>query len=106
MLSTRIKDLKYRKLFRQAENSKLITKFLLINLLNKSFNRRLFRQSILLKALLRPSALKYKAKTRLVRRCLITNRSRGTLQAFGLSRSILRECLSFGIVPGHGKAVW
>ena len=107
MLSTKIKDLKHRKLYQQIEYSKLINKFVFINLLNKN---KLFLNSnrhwILFKVLRKKILLKHRSKTKLVRRCVLTNRNRGTFQAFNLSRSILREYMSFGIIPGYKKAVW
>jgi len=40
-----------------------------------------------------------------VRRCILTNRSRGSIRPFNVARSKLRELLQFGILPGYKKAV-
>ena len=46
------------------------------------------------------------SKTKVVRRCILTNRGRSSRRPFNISRSILREMLQFSIIPGYQKAVW
>lgn len=46
------------------------------------------------------------SKTRYRRRCKITGRSRGNLRHFGLSRNMLRELASWGMIPGLLKSSW
>lgn len=48
---------------------------------------------------------KLKFKTKLVRRCVISNRGRGNFRPYGLSRFYLREFMQFGILPGFKKSV-
>jgi len=43
--------------------------------------------------------------TKIVRRCIITNRSK-TIRPFKISRILAREMIGFGIIPGYKKAVW
>lgn len=43
--------------------------------------------------------------TKLVRRCVITNRSK-SIRPFKVSRIVARELMGFGIIPGYKKAVW
>ena len=45
-------------------------------------------------------------RNRIIRRCILTNRTRGTFQKFNISRIVLRDLMSFGIIPGYKKAVW
>jgi len=40
------------------------------------------------------------------RRCEITGRPRGNLRYFGLSRNMLRELASWGLIPGLLKSSW
>ena len=46
------------------------------------------------------------AKIRLKNRCAITGRPRGFYRKFKLSRIMLREMASFGLLPGVKKASW
>lgn len=45
-------------------------------------------------------------RTRLTRRCLLTGRSRGGYQKFGLSRIMLRQLALEGKIPGMTKSSW
>lgn len=44
--------------------------------------------------------------TRLRNRCILTNRGRGVVQGFRVSRIQLREMFSLGLLPGYKKVVW
>ena len=103
MLSLKIKDLKNRKAFYLLEKSKIVNKFLFINILSRndiiSLNAITFFSTKYLKI------LSY-SKTRITRRCIFNNRNRGALRPFGISRIYLRELMQFGLVPGYTKAVW
>ncbi len=113
MKFAKLKDFFKRGNFKKQEIFRLKLKFLFVNKLNfnntirslsskKKVNiRLLYLKNLLLKI----SKNKF-SKTKLVRRCILTNRSRGSLQTFGVSRSFLRELLQFGIIPGYKKAVW
>jgi len=46
------------------------------------------------------------SKTKIVRRCIYTNRGRGSLQKFLISRSLLRDLILNGNIPGYKKAIW
>ena len=46
------------------------------------------------------------SKTRVRQRCLLTGRARGVYRKFRLSRIMLREMASFGLIPGMIKASW
>ena len=34
------------------------------------------------------------------------NRGRGVLRPYGISRTLMRELMQFGVIPGYSKAVW
>lgn len=106
MLSLKIKDLKIRNLYLKNEKKIIINRFLFINLLNQSKIRKkkLFFLFLLLKKK-KNSKLKYKTGTKMVRRCAISNRGRGTFRPYGISRFFLRNFMQFGILPGFKKAV-
>jgi len=46
------------------------------------------------------------SKTKVVRRCILTNRGRSCTRPYNISRMVLRELLQFSILPGYQKAVW
>jgi len=99
------KDLKNRKIYNKAELKKICLSFLLKHLVNKcikqNFNTKLI---IVLKHILLKRKLM--SKTKLVRRCILTNRSRGSTRNFNISRIRFREMLTCGLIPGYKKAIW
>ena len=107
MLSLKIKDLKNRNLYLKNEKKIIINRFLFVHLLNKSKveKKKLLFLYILLKKN-QHSKLKYQMKTKIVRRCSVTNRGRSNFRPYGVSRFVLRNFMQFGILPGFKKAVW
>ena len=105
MLSSKVKDLKNRKSFLQVENSKLLYKFIFTNLSNAP----LFTKSkslLLFKYFKKFSKIKSKTSTRILNKCLFSNRNRKTISNLKLSRLVAKDLLSFGLIPGYKKAVW
>ena len=51
-------------------------------------------------------SLSHKSKIRVTNRCVLTNRSRGILRPYGISRVVMRDLMQFGVIPGYYKAVW
>ena len=101
MLSSKVKDLKERSAFCKSEKSRIIKKFVFFNILAKSnlILRGDYFKSTLYK-------FKKSSRVKVVRRCVLSNRSRGVLRPFGISRIYLREMMQFGLIPGYSKAVW
>ena len=104
----KIRDIKARGAFLRHENIKKINKYVCIN-----FSRKLkatpelaakFVSSFL--TFFSKSAFKRNSKTKLLRRCVLSNRSRGVYRPYGFSRIVLRNFIHFGILPGYKKAVW
>ena len=59
------------------------------------------------KAQLKLSAMpRNSSSTRVRNRCMITGRGRGYYRKFGISRIMLREMASRGLMPGVRKASW
>lgn len=100
MLSSKVKDLRERNVFCVSEKSRMINKFVFFNLLSKkssTISSLFFIKSI---------SNDKRSKVRVVRRCVLSNRGKGVLRPFGISRIYLREMMRFGFIPGYAKAVW
>ena len=105
MLSSKVKDLKNRKIFFKIENKKVVSKFLFRNLLNNPL--LLNNKSLLFYKYLRHlNKIKHKTSTRILNKCVISNRNRKTFSKLKLSRLVAKELLSFGLIPGYKKSVW
>ena len=106
MLSSKIKDLKIRYEYYKKELLRKKLKFLFINSLNKELflvNKK--RHSSLIKFFSNKCQGRI-SKTKIVRRCVLTNRPRVSIRKFGISRPVFRELLQNGLIPGYIKAVW
>jgi ribosomal protein S14 len=106
MLHTKVKDLKFRKKYARFEKKHLVNTFLFKNIMSTVQHKQIdsaSKKQILFKCLQKK---RLRIKSRNVRRCVYTNRSRGVLQSFKLSRSLLRELMGFGIIPGCKKVTW
>lgn len=97
----KVKDALARKHYKYQELNALAHRFVFIysNLLKQSevVSKNFF--------FCRSKVRRY-SKTKIVRRCVFTNRGRAVLRPYSISRTFLRECLLFGVVPGYKKAVW
>jgi ribosomal protein S14 len=102
MLFKKLKDQKIRKAVKKAENFKKVNKFL-----NYHFLLETKKSSITLnvKSVLSRSQHRI-TKTRVTRRCILTNRNRGITRPYNISRTVLRELMQFSVLPGYSKAVW
>ena len=99
------KDLLLRNSFLKVEKLRLLKKFLkttILSTISTPFSSLKVKRLIVSKRL---SSNKI-SKTRIVRRCVLTNRSRSSLRPYNISRIRFRELLQFGIIPGYYKAVW
>jgi ribosomal protein S14 len=103
------KDTKLRKKQHLFESKNICLKFFFIFILNlkqkgniKYFFLKFF--SSLQSGVDRQVRL---GKSRLVRRCVLTGRGRGSIRAVGsMSRTVLKDFFSMGLAPGCKKAVW
>lgn len=98
------KDKHIRKKFYQVEQNKLINKFVFVNLLNNPKVKIRIKRK-LAKFLLKNMDSRI-SKTKIVRRCVITGRSRVSSRLLGISRIYLRDMLRNEIIPGFSKAIW
>lgn len=101
MLKLKIRDQKVRKKFYKNELINTTLKYVYVNYLNKnkfkdSYKLRIFKNF----------KQKNGHKTKIIRRCILNNRSRGSIRPFNISRMKLRELFQFGIIPGYKKSVW
>lgn len=101
----KFKDNKFRKSFKHFEYKYKLRSFLYKNILTYIYRNSF---SINYKKMIFFQILKKKKKnflTKIVRRCIITNRSKA-IRPFKISRILAREMMGFGIIPGYKKAVW
>jgi len=99
-----IKDFNNRKNFNNQELSKIVFKLLVINYLNND-KKNILNKQVLSNTRVPVNILS--SKTKIVRYCVLTGRSRGSIRkAGGISRVLLRDMLQLGIIPGYKKAVW
>jgi len=103
MLSLKYKDIKKRFLFCKRELDKHAFKAFFINAAhNKSLSVSERKKLNLFYSI----NLSHKhSKTKIQRRCLLTNRGRVSNSKFGISRIKLRELLKFNIIPGNKTAI-
>tara|TARA_B100000780_G_scaffold44609_1_gene27736 strand:- start:6900 stop:7241 length:342 start_codon:yes stop_codon:yes gene_type:complete len=108
-----IKDIKKRAFYNKFEKKKIVEKLSNIKLLNYNHYLKKFKMYskrihflILYNKTIKYNKRKYKYNTQLNNRCLLTNRSRGSLKTFRLSRIILRELIISGVIPGYKKSIW
>jgi len=106
MLSAKIKDIKIRNSFKKIEKIRQVKKFLFTNLLNQSLKKDVEKKDFVISFLKSKTNIALKSKVRTTNRCVINNRSRGTIRPYGISRILLRDLMQFGVLPGYSKAVW
>lgn len=96
MLKKIWKDKFIRKKVKQEELKKILLKTVSTKMLNE---KKHIKCSFIFN-------YKRVSKVKIRRRCVLTNRSRGVLTSYNLSRTKLRELLHIGILPGYKKSVW
>jgi len=99
MLFFKVKDKQVRENVNKKELLNSSLKFVYSHFLNKHVRKWILPPLDLLNQ-------KEFSKTKIVRRCIMHNRSRGSIRPFHISRIKFRELLQFGIIPGYKKSVW
>jgi len=97
---------KYKKLrskFLKIEKKLKVYTFLKSYTLKK---KRLFSYKMTKLNTLRFPFFNSGSKTRIVNRCILTNRSRGINRSFKINRISLKEMFKVGFLPGYHKATW
>ena len=105
MLLAKIKDIKFRKQYYIVEKKLKVNKFLICNLLSNP-NRLNTQLCAIHRQLLKIKNNQRISKIKLSNRCISSNRGRGVLRSYSLSRIVMREYLQFGVIPGFRKSVW
>jgi ribosomal protein S14 len=101
---TKNKDFNNKQKFNSLELSKVVSKLLFINY-SIGYTKSLLSKKILSDRLI--SKNKMFSKTKMIRYCILTGRSRGSIRKLGsISRVLLRDMLQLGVIPGYKKAVW
>jgi len=99
MLSKKYKDIVLRTKLKNTElNSRILKVFFVHALNNKALSKDIKKRLVVL--FLKKRTAVY-SRSKLQRRCLITNRSKVSYQRFGISRIKLREFLRLNILPKH-----
>jgi len=110
MLFAKLKDFKLRKNLLKFEYKIKAQKFVFTNLVSKAFRNHLksSKISFMLLSLYQKSLQKYACNSRkkILRRCILNDRTKSVYRNFNLSRSILKNLMEFGLVPGYRKAIW
>ncbi len=101
MQHKKFKDIKLRKLFFKKEFFLILNSFLFKNLLSNPKISSNLKKFIVLNFFAQRSQ---KKSTQIVNRCVVSNRGRGNLRVFKVSRLILREFMGMGVIPGYRKA--
>ena len=111
MFYLRKKDVKNRVFFHKKEKLSVIYKYIFFSIFNRcylkkgsvKFNKVLF----VCKSMYYNKFSRLSSKTRLLRRCVVSNRNRANSRSFGgLSRIVIRDFIHSGVIPGYKKAVW
>jgi ribosomal protein S14 len=105
MISSRVKDQKNRKLFAKMEQNRLLLKFIYINLISK-VNLVKSRPYLQYKYYRHFNKLKFKISSKLLNKCIISNRNSKTYSGFKLSRIVFKDLLTFGVIAGYRKSVF
>lgn len=101
MLFKKKKDILIRKKVSKFEKLNLILNFLKRKIFlkkSKNLNFLILKKIQSLKNLC--------SKTKVVRRCILTNRGRAISRKYNISRIKLRDMLQSYVLPGYCKAVW
>lgn len=103
------KDTKLRKKQHLFESKNTCLKFFFIFVLNlkQKANTKYFFLRFFSSLQSRVNEQARQSKSRLVRRCVLTGRGRGSIRSVGnVSRTVLKDFFSMGLAPGYKKAVW
>jgi small subunit ribosomal protein S14 len=99
MKSMRNKDLRRRINYDNRELNYIVLKSLVdVSLLSKRKRDPFFRSL--------KRSVRYAERTRIVNRCVVTDRSRSVYKDFKLSRMKVREMANCGDLPGIKKSSW
>lgn len=105
MLSSRVKDKKNRKLFLKTEQNRLLLKFIYINLISRTLSSK-SRSYVQYKYYRYFNKLKFKINSKLLNKCILSNRNSKTYSVFKLSRIVFKDLLTFGVIAGYRKSVF
>ena len=100
----KFKDNKNRQKFKKFELQHKLKYFIYKNILSYINQNKMVQEKKLIFFQLQKKKKK-NFSTKIVRRCILTNRSK-SFRPFKISRILSRELIGFGIIPGYTKAVW
>lgn len=102
----RIKDIKAREIYHQNELLKTAKKFVFTLNANKALYEKDYDKysKVLMHHYQQPAI--NDSRVKIVHRCILSNRARGTIRKFGVSRITLKAMLDEGLIPGWTKGCW
>jgi len=103
------KDIKFRKKQYLFEYKNICLKFFFIFILNLKQKNTIKYLCLKFFSSLKISINRQlrQSKSRIVRRCILTGRGRSSTRSVGgVSRIVLKDFFSMGLIPGYKKAVW
>ena len=107
MKSLKKKDIKNRKNFNLLEKKKLIKKIIFINSVNFFSHHFKKKRSIFFYIFIKKlKNFFFKSKTKINRRCTLSNRGRSIIRPFNISRINFKDLVYFGLIPGFKKSIW
>lgn len=104
MILSKNKDKALRQKLLRLEVNKKQIKILFIKLMNDNTLKNEQKKVIL--KYFNSKLQKKSSKSKLLKRCLITSKSRLMYKRFKISRVKLKDMLDYGLIPGYSKAVW
>ena len=104
MILSKNKDKALRQKLLKLEVDKKQLKVLFIKLMNDATLKN-DQKKIILKYF-NSKLQKKSSKSKLMKRCLLTSKSRLMYKRFKVSRVKLKDMLDYGLIPGYNKAVW
>lgn len=107
MIFLKVKDLKYRRNYNKIEKLRQVKKFVFTNLLsNLIYKNKSVEVNQRIAFLISKTNKKLLSKIKIVRRCILTNRSRRNMRSYHISHTGFRNLIQFGLVPGVKKSIW
>lgn len=104
MILSKNKDKLLRKKLNRIELRKKELKIVFVRLMSDS-SLSAEKKKLVVKQLVK-KLHERTSKSKVMKRCLLTNKARVMHKSFKVSRVKLKDMLEFGLVPGYKKAVW
>ena len=105
MLSKKKKDLTIRKVYKKFEKNQLLKKFIDTNLLSEQLFQK-EKINAFFFSIAKINKHTFLSKSKIIRRCNLTNRNRRVLRKYNVGQSELKKLATFGIIRGLKPSAW